>query len=153
MIIPNTPLFLFRLHHPIDLFSVIYYQVAGYAVGGGHVLHMVCDITIAADNAIFGQTGPKVIFWSKTCIFLSMDADWKAYHLYLFIKCEIPKILISFSVKLITLFHSSIGIVNNLVYFNTPLVIYMTGWKLWCWLWIFNNVPIGELSYCSTIGF
>ena len=74
MIIPNTPLFLFRLHHPIDLFSVIYYQVAGYAVGGGHVLHMVCDITIAADNAIFGQTGPKVIFWSKTCIFLSMDA-------------------------------------------------------------------------------
>jgi naphthoate synthase len=34
--------------------------VAGYAVGGGHVLHMMCDITIAADNAIFGQTGPKV---------------------------------------------------------------------------------------------
>lgn len=34
--------------------------VAGYAVGGGHVLHMVCDLTIAADNAIFGQTGPKV---------------------------------------------------------------------------------------------
>lgn len=36
-------------------------KVAGYAVGGGHVLHMVCDLTIAADNAIFGQTGPKVI--------------------------------------------------------------------------------------------
>lgn len=35
-------------------------QVAGYAVGGGHVLHMVCDLTIAADNAVFGQTGPKV---------------------------------------------------------------------------------------------
>uniref|UniRef100_A0A804NFQ6 1,4-dihydroxy-2-naphthoyl-CoA synthase, peroxisomal n=1 Tax=Zea mays TaxID=4577 RepID=A0A804NFQ6_MAIZE len=35
-------------------------MVAGYAVGGGHVLHMVCDITIAAENAIFGQTGPKV---------------------------------------------------------------------------------------------
>lgn len=34
--------------------------VAGYAVGGGHVLHMMCDLTIAADNAIFGQTGPKV---------------------------------------------------------------------------------------------
>lgn len=34
--------------------------VAGYAIGGGHVLHVVCDITIAADNAIFGQTGPKV---------------------------------------------------------------------------------------------
>ncbi|XP_026428914.1 1,4-dihydroxy-2-naphthoyl-CoA synthase, peroxisomal-like [Papaver somniferum] len=33
---------------------------AGYAVGGGHVLHMVCDLTIAADNAVFGQTGPKV---------------------------------------------------------------------------------------------
>lgn len=35
-------------------------KVAGYAVGGGHVLHMVSDITIAADNAVFGQTGPKV---------------------------------------------------------------------------------------------
>ncbi|XP_051145586.1 1,4-dihydroxy-2-naphthoyl-CoA synthase, peroxisomal [Andrographis paniculata] len=35
-------------------------MVAGYAVGGGHVLHMVSDITIAADNAVFGQTGPKV---------------------------------------------------------------------------------------------
>ncbi|HKA87221.1 MAG TPA: 1,4-dihydroxy-2-naphthoyl-CoA synthase [Haliangiales bacterium] len=35
-------------------------MVAGYAVGGGHVLHMMCDLTIAADNAIFGQTGPKV---------------------------------------------------------------------------------------------
>ncbi len=34
--------------------------VAGYAVGGGHVLHLMCDLTIAADNAIFGQTGPKV---------------------------------------------------------------------------------------------
>jgi len=34
--------------------------VAGYAVGGGHVLHLVCDLTIAADNAVFGQTGPKV---------------------------------------------------------------------------------------------
>ena len=34
--------------------------VAGYAIGGGHVLHVVCDLTIAADNAIFGQTGPKV---------------------------------------------------------------------------------------------
>lgn len=34
--------------------------VAGYAVGGGHVLHMMCDITVAADNAVFGQTGPKV---------------------------------------------------------------------------------------------
>jgi len=35
-------------------------MVAGYAVGGGHVLHLMCDLTIAADNAIFGQTGPKV---------------------------------------------------------------------------------------------
>ena len=34
--------------------------MAGYAIGGGHVLHLVCDLTIAADNAIFGQTGPKV---------------------------------------------------------------------------------------------
>ncbi len=35
-------------------------MVAGFAIGGGHVLHVVCDLTIAADNAIFGQTGPKV---------------------------------------------------------------------------------------------
>lgn len=35
-------------------------SVAGYAVGGGHVLHLVCDLTIAADNAVFGQTGPRV---------------------------------------------------------------------------------------------
>ena len=35
-------------------------MVAGYAIGGGHVLHVVCDLTIAADNAIFGQTGPRV---------------------------------------------------------------------------------------------
>lgn len=34
--------------------------VAGYAIGGGHVLHVLCDLTIAAENAIFGQTGPKV---------------------------------------------------------------------------------------------
>jgi naphthoate synthase len=35
-------------------------MVAGYAVGGGHVLHVCCDLTIAADNAVFGQTGPRV---------------------------------------------------------------------------------------------
>ncbi|MFQ5665618.1 MAG: 1,4-dihydroxy-2-naphthoyl-CoA synthase [Candidatus Binatia bacterium] len=35
-------------------------MVAGYAIGGGQVLHMVCDLTIAADNAVFGQTGPRV---------------------------------------------------------------------------------------------
>lgn len=35
-------------------------MVAGYAIGGGHVLHLVCDLTIAATNAVFGQTGPKV---------------------------------------------------------------------------------------------
>ena len=35
-------------------------MVAGYAIGGGHVLHLICDLTIAADNACFGQTGPRV---------------------------------------------------------------------------------------------
>ena len=35
-------------------------MVAGYAIGGGHVLHVMCDLTIAAENAVFGQTGPKV---------------------------------------------------------------------------------------------
>ena len=35
-------------------------MVAGFAIGGGHVLHLICDLTIAADNAIFGQSGPRV---------------------------------------------------------------------------------------------
>ncbi len=35
-------------------------MIAGYAIGGGHVLHVMCDLSIAADNAVFGQTGPKV---------------------------------------------------------------------------------------------
>jgi naphthoate synthase len=38
-------------------------MVAGYAIGGGHILHLVCDLTIAADNAIFGQVGPRVGSW------------------------------------------------------------------------------------------
>src|SRR4051794_23906663 len=38
-------------------------MVSGYAVGGGHVLHVLCDLTIAADNAVFGQTGPRVGSW------------------------------------------------------------------------------------------
>ncbi len=40
--------------------KVVIAMVAGYAIGGGHVLHVVCDLTVAAENAIFGQTGPKV---------------------------------------------------------------------------------------------
>lgn len=40
--------------------KVVIALVAGYAIGGGHVLHIICDLTIAADNAVFGQTGPKV---------------------------------------------------------------------------------------------
>ena len=40
--------------------KVVIALVAGYAIGGGHVLHVVCDLTLAADNAIFGQTGPRV---------------------------------------------------------------------------------------------
>ncbi|WP_199247675.1 1,4-dihydroxy-2-naphthoyl-CoA synthase [[Phormidium] sp. ETS-05] len=40
--------------------KVVIALVAGYAIGGGHVLHIICDLTIAADNALFGQTGPKV---------------------------------------------------------------------------------------------
>jgi naphthoate synthase len=38
-------------------------MVAGYAIGGGHILHVCCDLTIAADNAVFGQTGPRVGSW------------------------------------------------------------------------------------------
>jgi naphthoate synthase len=40
--------------------KVVIALVAGYAIGGGHVLHVVCDLTLAADNGVFGQTGPKV---------------------------------------------------------------------------------------------
>jgi len=40
--------------------KVVIALVAGYAVGGGHVLHVVCDLTLAADNAVFGQVGPKM---------------------------------------------------------------------------------------------
>jgi len=47
-------------------------MVAGYAVGGSHVLHMLCDLTIAADNACFGQTGPKVG---------SFDGGWGASYM------------------------------------------------------------------------
>ncbi len=47
-------------------------MVAGYAVGGGHVLHMLCDLTIAAENAKFGQTGPKVG---------SFDGGWGASYM------------------------------------------------------------------------
>lgn len=47
-------------------------MVAGYAVGGGHVLHMMCDLTVAADNAQFGQTGPKVG---------SFDGGWGAAYM------------------------------------------------------------------------
>ena len=51
---PPTRLQIRRLPKPVVA------AVAGYAVGGGHILHMMCDLTIAADNAVFGQTGPKV---------------------------------------------------------------------------------------------
>lgn len=47
-------------------------MVAGYAVGGGHVLHLMCDLTIAADNAKFGQTGPRVG---------SFDGGWGASYM------------------------------------------------------------------------
>ena len=49
------------LHKAIrSLHKPVIAMVNGYAIGGGHVLHLVCDLTIASDNAIFGQTGPKV---------------------------------------------------------------------------------------------
>jgi naphthoate synthase len=49
------------IHHAIrSMPKVVIAMVNGYAIGGGHVLHVVCDLTVASDNAIFGQTGPKV---------------------------------------------------------------------------------------------
>lgn len=63
----------YKDHHGIDRLNVLEFQrqirscpkpviamVAGYAIGGGHVLHVMCDLSIAADNSIFGQVGPKV---------------------------------------------------------------------------------------------
>ena len=55
-----TPVALHRHVENRALPKPVIAMVAGYAVGGGHVLHVVCDITIAVDNARFGQTGPKV---------------------------------------------------------------------------------------------
>ena len=52
--------------------KVVIALVSGYAIGGGHVLHMLCDLTIAADNAQFGQTGPKVG---------SFDGGWGASYM------------------------------------------------------------------------
>ena len=43
-----------------NLPKVVIALVAGYAMGGGQVLHLLCDLSLAADNAVFGQTGPKV---------------------------------------------------------------------------------------------
>ncbi len=45
-------------------------MVAGYAIGGGHVLHMICDLTIAADNAVFGQTGRKSVHLTAAGVLL-----------------------------------------------------------------------------------
>src|SRR6195952_4010038 len=52
--VTDLPIQIRRLPKPVVA------MVAGYAVGGGHVLHVMCDLTIAAENARFGQTGPKV---------------------------------------------------------------------------------------------
>jgi naphthoate synthase len=61
-------------------------MVAGYAVGGGHVLHVVCDLTIAADNARFGQTGPRVGSWDGgfgTSVLRDMVGTKKAKEIWL----------------------------------------------------------------------
>ncbi len=63
----------YKAHEGLEVLNVLEFQknirscpkpviamVNGYAIGGGHVLHVICDLTIASDNAIFGQTGPKV---------------------------------------------------------------------------------------------
>lgn len=57
----NPKLNVLNLHKKIrDLTKPTIAMVNGYAIGGGNVLHLICDLTIASDNAIFGQTGPKV---------------------------------------------------------------------------------------------
>ena len=53
-------------------------MVAGYAIGGGHVLHVVCDLTIAADNAVFGQTGPRVGSFDAGFGVVAAGARWSA---------------------------------------------------------------------------
>ena len=58
--------------------KVVIAAVAGYAIGGGHVLHVVCDLTIAADNARFGQTGPRVGLVRRRLRLLVPRADRRA---------------------------------------------------------------------------
>lgn len=60
-------------------------MVAGYSIGGGHVLHMMCDLTIAAENAIFGQTGPKVG---------SFDGGWGASYMARIVGRKSPRNLV-----------------------------------------------------------
>ena len=60
-------------------------MVAGYAIGGGHVLHLVCDLTIAADNARFGQTGPRVGSFDEgfgACYLASVVGQKKAREIW-----------------------------------------------------------------------
>ncbi len=51
-------------------------MVAGYAIGGGNVLNVVCDLTIAADNAIFGQTGPNVEALMLVMVLATLHVSW-----------------------------------------------------------------------------
>ena len=72
-------------------------QVAGYCVGGGHILHMVCDLTVAADNAVFGQTGPKVG---------SFDAGYGSTHMARIIGAELDACSKASSTKLSASHHA-----------------------------------------------
>lgn len=117
--------FLFLLHlftcSSLYISTLFQNQVAGYAVGGGHVLHMVCDLTIAADNAIFGQTGPKVLNVSILfcCLFV------------------ILKLIVSTpSTGMLELTKPEMVVQKGLSYFDSPyswlflICTYSAGWKL-----------------------
>ena len=84
-------------------------MVNGYAIGGGHVLHLMCDLTIASDNAIFGQTGPKVG---------SFDAGFGASYLARIVGQKKAR-EIWFMCKQYTAFEAEkMGMVNKVVSYN-----------------------------------
>ena len=80
-------------------------MVRGYAIGGGNVLNVVCDLTIAADNAIFGQTGPKVG---------SFDAGYGSGYLARIVG---HKRHVKFGIYVVNIMHKALdmGLVNTVV--------------------------------------
>lgn len=98
-------------------------MVAGYAIGGGHVLHMLCDLTIAAENAIFGQTGPKVG---------SFDGGWGASYMARIVGQKKPVKFGSYAASMMPKKHS------------------IWAWSIpWCLMWISKKRRCVGVEKCS----